>query len=53
MPFLNGHAANIDWWLRQMATWVTALLSTVAWLDSLAIQENDGLLSCVCFYASW
>lgn len=46
-------AANIDGWLRQTATWVTALFSTVARLDSTAIQENDGLLSCVCFYASW
>lgn len=53
MPFLNDHAANNDWWVRQTATWVTALLSTEAWLDSLAIQENDGLLSCMCFYASW
>lgn len=31
-----------------MATWVTALLSMETCLDSLAIQENDALLSRVC-----
>lgn len=53
MPLLNGHAANDDWWVRQTATRVTALLSMEAWLDSPTIQENDALLNCVCFYVSW
>lgn len=46
--FLNGHAANDDWWVRQMAAWVTTLLATETCLDNLAIQENDALLNRMC-----
>lgn len=51
--FLNGHAANDDWWVRRMATSVSALFSAEAWLDSRAIRENDGLLNCTGFYVFW
>ncbi len=51
-PVLSGWGANDGRWGRQTATWVTALLSTEAWLDGpLPIQKNDCLLNCLCFYA--